>query len=137
MAVVAVYKLNSEIRSIWLENKNGIGSPVSYIIAKTLMVCPVLVMFTISAIGIPGYLIQAFPPSTFVRLSLLWIAQISMWECSAEAIAALFNDAILGMLIQAALWFGALLFSGYLVPVEDVSYVVSNLFCQTVLQGIS
>jgi hypothetical protein len=47
-----------------------------------------------------------------------------MWESSAEAFAALFDDAVLGMLVHTAWWFAALLFSGFLVTVEDVSVVV-------------
>ena len=122
MAVVAVYKLNSELQSIFLENKNGMGSASSYLLAKTVLVIPVLVCFAFAALGIPGFLIQNFPVSTFSRHILLWTVQIAMWECSAEAFAAIFDDAVLGMLIHTGWWFAALLFSGYLVAVDDVSF---------------
>jgi hypothetical protein len=123
MAVVAVYKLNSELRSIFLENKNGMGSAASYLFAKTLLVFPILFCFAFAALGIPGFLIQNFPASTFSRQILLWTVQIAAWECSAEAFAAIFDDAVLGMLIHTGWWFAALLFSGYLVSVDDVSFV--------------
>lgn len=123
MAVVAVYKLNSELRSIFLENKNGMGSAASYLFAKTLLVFPILFCFALAALGIPGFLIQNFPASTFSRQILLWTVQIAAWECSAEAFAAIFDDAVLGMLIHTGWWFAALLFSGYLVSVDDVSFV--------------
>ena len=65
MAVVAVYKLNSELRSIFLENKNGMGSAASYLFAKTLLVFPILFCFALAALGIPGFLIQNFPRINF------------------------------------------------------------------------
>ena len=122
MAVVAVYKLNTELKSIFLENRNGMGSASSYLLAKTVLVIPILVCFAFAALGIPGFLIQNFPVSTFSRHILLWTVQIAAWECSAEAFAGIFDDAVLGMLIHTGWWFAALLFSGYLVWVEDVSF---------------
>ena len=121
MSVVAVSKLNHELKSIFLENKNGMGSAASYLVAKTLLVTPIFVCFAFAALGIPGFLIQAFPISTLAHFILLWTVQILIWECSAEAFAGIFDDEIAGMLIQTGIWFGALLFSGFLVPVSDVS----------------
>ena len=123
MAVVAVYKLNQELRSILLENKNGLASISSYLIAKTILVIPILFLFAFAAIGIPGYVIQNYPPSTFGPLLLLWTVQIAVWESSAEAMAGLFDDAVIGMLLHTGLWLAALLFSGYLVPLGDVSLI--------------
>jgi len=122
MAVVAVYKLNHELKTIFLENKNGMGSAASYLIAKMILVTPILFMFSIAALGIPGFVVQAYPASTFGPFVLLWTVQIFMWESSAEAFAALFDDPVLGMLVHTGWWFAALLFSGFLVIVEDVSF---------------
>jgi hypothetical protein len=135
MAVVAVYKLNLELKSIFLEQKNGMGHIASYIIAKTILVTPILFLFSLAALGIPGFLLQNFPPSSFGRHILLFTAQIAMWESSAEAFAALFDDAVTGILAHTTWWFLSLLFSGYLVISDDVSFVVlwfcvtSALFC--------
>lgn len=120
MAVVAVYKLNLELKSIFVENKNGMGSTISYIIAKTILVIPILFFFSIAALGIPGYVIQKFPPESFGKMILLFMVLISMWESSGEAFAALFDEAVLGMLVHTTWWFAALLFSGYLVPLNDM-----------------
>ena len=125
MAVVAVYKLNQELKTIFLENKNGMGSAASYLIAKTILVTPILFMFSVAALGIPAFVIQAYPASTFGPLVLLWTAQIFMWESSAEAFAAFFDDPVLGMLVHTGWWwFAALLFSGFLVIADDVSFIV-------------
>jgi len=120
MAVVAVYKLNHELKTIFLENKNGMGSAVSYLIANTILVTPILFLFSFAALGIPGFVIQAYPASTFGPFLLLWTVQIVMWESSAEAFAAYFDDPVLGMLVHTGWWLAALLFSGILVIVEDM-----------------
>ena len=125
MSVVAVGKLNHELKSIFLENKNGMGSAVSYVVAKTLLVTPIFVCFAFAALGIPGFVIQAFPISAFAHFILLWTVQILIWECSAEAFAGIFDDEIAGMLVQTGIWFAALLFSGFLVTVGDVSFHIN------------
>jgi len=128
MAVVAVYKLNLELKSIFVENKNGMSSAISYIIAKTILVLPILFLFSIAALGVPGYVIQNFPPSTFGKMILLFSALIAMWESSGEAFAALFDEAVLGMLVHTTLWFAALLFSGYLVPLSDMFWPLKAFY---------
>lgn len=120
-AVVAVYKLNQELKSICIENKNGMGSPMSYILAKTILVTPILFVFAFAALGVPAYIIQDYPIASFGRMVLLWTVQIAGWEASAEAFAAFFDHVVLGMMVHTGWWFLALLFSGYLVPLSDVS----------------
>ena len=137
MAVVAVYKLNLELKSVFVENKNGMGSAISYIIAKTILVTPILFLFSIASLGVPGFIIQRFPPSTFGKLILLFTAQIAMWESSGEAFAALFDEAVVGMLVHTTLWFAALLFSGYLVPLSDVSAWDLLLACEPCMLGLT
>jgi len=127
-AVVAVYKLNSELKSIFIENKNGMGSAASYIIAKTMLVTPILFLFAVAALGVPGYLIQAFPAASFGRMILLWTVQIASWESSSEALAALFDDAVVGMMVHTGWWFLALLFSGYLVPLADMFWPLKTFY---------
>ena len=45
MGVVAVYSLNEEFKSILRESKNGMISPFSYVLAKTILVIPILLIF--------------------------------------------------------------------------------------------
>jgi hypothetical protein len=137
MSVVAVGKLNHELKSIFLENKNGMGSAVSYVVAKTLLVTPIFVCFAIAALGIPGFVIQAFPISTFAHFILLWTVQMLVWECSAEAFAGIFDDEIAGMLVQTGIWFAALLFSGFLVTVGDVSFHINILLARSCRAPVS
>jgi ABC-type multidrug transport system ATPase subunit len=120
MGVVAVYALNDEFKSIIRETKNGMVSASSYALTKTILVLPVMIIFSLFALGIPGFVVQAIEPSAFVRAIGLWSAQIYVFECAAECFAVLFDDPILGMLQFMNLWFGAFLFGGFLIPVRDL-----------------
>ena len=120
MGVVAVYALNDEFKSIQSENKNGMVSAISYILAKSILVIPIMFVFAIFALGIPGFAIQAFYPSAFGYTILIWAAGIYTFECAAECFAVVFDNPILGMLQFMNLWFGAFLFAGFLIPLRDL-----------------
>lgn len=120
MGVVAVYALNDEFKSILRETKNGMVSPISYILAKTILVLPIMFIFAVFALGIPGFLVQGFEASTFGRAIGLWACLIYVFECASEFFAVLFDDPILGMMQFMNLWFGAFLFGGFLIPLRDM-----------------
>ena len=61
VGVVAVYALNDEFKSIIVESKNGMVSSVSYVLAKTILVLPIMFIFALFAIGIPMFAIQDYP----------------------------------------------------------------------------
>ena len=61
MGVVAVYALNEEFKSILRESKNGMISPFSYVLSKTILVLPILFIFGLFALGIPLYVVQDAP----------------------------------------------------------------------------
>lgn len=120
MGVVAVYALNDEFKSILRESKNGMVTASSYILAKTVLVIPIMFIFAAFAIGVPGFVIQDFLPDTFVTCLILYSAVIYVFECAAEAFAVMFEDPILGMLQFTMLWFGTFLFAGFLIPLRDM-----------------
>jgi hypothetical protein len=120
MGVVAVYALNDEFKSILRETKNGMVSPISYILAKTILVLPIMFIFAVFALGIPGFLVQGFEASAFGRAIGLWACLIYVFECASEFFAVLFDDPILGMMQFMNLWFGAFLFGGFLIPLRDM-----------------
>lgn len=120
MGVVAVYALNDEFKSILRETKNGMVSPISYILAKTILVIPIMFVFAIFGLGIPAFVIQDFAGAAFGRCIVLWAALIYVFECAAECFAVLFDDPILGMMQFMNIWFGAFLFGGFLIPLRDM-----------------
>jgi hypothetical protein len=95
-------------------------SAVSYILAKTVLVVPIMFVFAIFALGIPGYVVQDFPASSFGIGIILWAVLIYSFECAAECFAVLFDDPIIGMLQFMNLWFACFLFAGFLIPLDDL-----------------
>ena len=120
MGVVAVYALNDEFKSITRETKNGMVSAISYLLAKTVLVIPIMFVFALFALGIPAFAIQAFPPEALGMSILLWSSLIYVFECAAELLAVAFDDPILGMLQYMNLWFASFLFGGFLIPLQDM-----------------
>lgn len=128
MAVLNVYVTNLELKAIYRETKNGMGLVAAYLISKTLISLPIMFLFSISAIGFPGYFLQDFPSESFWPVLGMWATNIFIWEASSEAMAAMFDQVVVGLLIHTAWWFCNLLFSGYLVPEQDVSFpLVRNI----------
>ena len=120
MGVVAVYALNDEFKSIVREAKNGMTGPMTYALAKTILVLPIMFVFAIFALGIPSIVIMDFPGNTFGKAVLLWSAVIYVFECVAECLSVWVDDPILGMLGFMMYWFGFFLFSGFLISVDDL-----------------
>jgi ABC-2 type transporter len=122
MGVVAVYALNDEFKSILRETKNGMTGPMTYVLAKTILVIPIILVFAIFALGIPSVLIMDFPGDKFGPAMLLWSAVMYVFECLAECLSVWLEDPILGMLAFTSYWFGFFLFSGFLISVDDLVY---------------
>lgn len=120
VGVVAVYALNDEFKSILGETKNGMVSALSYVLAKTVLVIPIMFVFSLFATGIPMFAIQDFPAEAFGIAVTLWACLIYVFECAAEALAVWFEDPILGMLQFMNLWFASFLFAGFLIPLRDM-----------------
>lgn len=120
MGVVAVYALNDEFKTILRENKNGMVGPLSYVLAKTILVIPIMLIFGVFALGIPTIVIMDFPGSAFGMGLLLWSSSLLVFECVAESLSVWFDDPILGMLQFMNFWFGCFLFAGFLIPLRDM-----------------
>lgn len=120
MGVVAVYSLNTEMKSILRETKNGMVTALSYIMAKTFLVIPIIVMFAILAMGIPAFVVQDVPIETFGTVILLWSVLVYYFECAAEFFAVAISDPIIGMLNFMQIWFASFLFAGFLIPLKDM-----------------
>mmetsp|Transcript_21796 Transcript_21796/g.33266 ORF Transcript_21796/g.33266 Transcript_21796/m.33266 type:complete len:647 (+) Transcript_21796:40-1980(+) len=116
MGVVAVYALNDEFKSLARETQNGMINVVSYVLAKSILVLPIMYIFAVFAVGVPGYGLLKWAGSTFMRVSVIWSATVYAFECIAETLSVMFDDPILGMLSFMNLWFAAFLFGGLFLP---------------------
>jgi hypothetical protein len=80
MGVVAVYALNDEFKSILREAKNGMVTPLSYVLAKTILVFPMFFIFALFAHGIPLYIVQDVPGEAFIWQLILYAAVMFVFE---------------------------------------------------------
>lgn len=120
LGVVAVYALNDEFKTIVREAKNGMIGPLTYALAKTILVLPIMFIFAIFALGIPSIVIMDFPGYAFGKVVLLWSMVMYNFECLSECLSVWVDDPIMGMLVFMMYWFGFFLFSGFLIAEQDL-----------------
>jgi ABC-2 type transporter len=120
MAVVAVYALNDEFKSVLRETKNGMVSGFSYVLAKSIIVLPILFVFAVFSLGIPMFAIQDVPKEAFGINIILFAALMWVFESLAECLAVWVEDPIMGMLTFMNCWFASFLFGGFLIPEKDL-----------------
>eukprot|EP00527_Entomoneis_sp_CCMP2396_P007145 CAMPEP_0198142730 /NCGR_PEP_ID=MMETSP1443-20131203/5442_1 /TAXON_ID=186043 /ORGANISM="Entomoneis sp., Strain CCMP2396" /LENGTH=649 /DNA_ID=CAMNT_0043805811 /DNA_START=139 /DNA_END=2088 /DNA_ORIENTATION=+ len=122
LGVVAVYTLNDEFKSLLRETKNGMLSGVSYVIAKSILVTPIMYIFSLFSLGIPFFAVIGASGASFVGCTLIYAACLFCFESVAECLSVWFEDPILGMLMYMNFWFGSFLFGGFLIPQDDMYY---------------
>jgi hypothetical protein len=61
--------------------------PSQYVLAKSVMVIPVLYIMGIVALAIPGLVANDQPVAHFGQASLLWAVVMFSFECLAECLA--------------------------------------------------
>ena len=105
---MAVYSLNDEFKSLRRETKNGMVSGFSYVLAKSILVIPVLFIFSFFALGIPSFVIQKSEGEAFGSVVLLFTCTMFVYESLAECLSVWFEDPILGMLQFMNFWFASL-----------------------------
>lgn len=110
--VVVVYACNEEFNLMRKEIKNGMSKTGAYLLSRTALELPFMIILALCAVGIPGYAIanfhaDAFIPVVFVIALMLWC-----FECMAESLAVAFKNPLVGMLGAVGLWFVAFLFAG-------------------------
>ena len=118
--MVAVYALNDEYKSILREVKNGMVSPLSYVLAKSVIVFPIFFLFAICALGVPLYAVQDANGSSFGILVIMFACLMFVFESLAECLSVWVEDPILGMLQFMNFWFASFLFGGFLIPLSDL-----------------
>ena len=128
MGVVAVYAMNEEFKSVKKEIKNGMVSPYSYVLAKTILEIPIMFAFALCALGVQAYLIMNFAPEGFGMMILIWAVSIYCWEAISEALAVSFENPLMGMMNFMSIWFSAFLYGGFLIPGEDMIWPLKIFF---------
>lgn len=128
IGVVAVFALNEEFKSVQKEIKNGMVTPVSYILAKTVLELPIMILFAFAALLVPGYALSNFYLPNLLSMVLMWAISIYAWETLAQALAVSFDNPLLGMMNFMSMWFSGFLFMGLLIPGSDLVWPLKVFF---------
>lgn len=120
LGAVAVFILHDEFNMIKTEQQNGMLRFGSYVIVKNIFSLPFIVIYTLSALVIPGFVIQGYPPASWLEVFLLFGSTVYLFESLAEALAVWMKDKSLGMLIYLSFWILSFLFGGLFLPEKDL-----------------
>mmetsp|Transcript_4727 Transcript_4727/g.11152 ORF Transcript_4727/g.11152 Transcript_4727/m.11152 type:complete len:664 (-) Transcript_4727:210-2201(-) len=126
-AVVAVFALNAEFKSVMREVKNGMIHPVTYITAKSMLVLPVMILFAVAALTTGVYAVLGVKANYAVYMVMFAIS-IFVFECIAEVLSVAFLNPLLGMLCFLSIWFTAFLFAGTFLPADDLPVVIRWIY---------
>lgn len=127
LAVVAVYELNGEFKSVLREVKNGLIHPLAYICAKNVLVLPVMFIFGICGMTVSAYGILGTQSNYGVYLILFSISMYT-YECIAEMFSVVSDNPLIGMLSFIGFWFVSFLFAGTFLPAKDIPVVIRWLY---------
>jgi len=119
-SMAATLGQNIELSSVRREVKSGMYRVSSYLAAQHLIQLPFIVVLALSVIGVSGYGIANWDPSAFAQVLLVESLLLFSFECAAQFFGVAFKHPLVGMLSLVSLWFTSFLFSGFLVPEDDV-----------------
>ena len=121
VSIVAVNNLHEEIHNIHNEQKNGMVKPLAYVIAKLVLTLPIIfILFSVTALAIPGFIIQTYNVGDFFSILLIWSLPIYLFESIAESIAVWIGDKTVGMIVFLLYWVLSFLFAGIFLREEDM-----------------
>jgi ABC-type multidrug transport system ATPase subunit len=120
MCVVIVYACNEEFKVIRKETRNGFLSPAAYLIARTGIEIPMVLLLSVFALGVGGFGMMQFNPSAFFLIIAVWASMLWSFECTAQVFSVLFSNPLVGMMMFVMYWFASFVFAGMFVPEADI-----------------
>merc|ERR1719231_150495 len=85
LGLIVTYSYNEEYFAIWKEVMNGMVKPAAYIISKTIIELPMMIVLAFFCISVSLYGMADFDPAGF--LSTLFVTACVLWsfECWASS----------------------------------------------------
>ena len=120
MGVIAVYAYNNEFNAIKREVKNGMISPIPYLLANSVLLIPVMFLLAASALSVAGYGIIDFNGERYGEMLLIYACLMYAFESLAQMLSVSFSNPLMGMLNFMQLWFSSFLFSGMFIKITDI-----------------
>ena len=128
MGVVAVVSLHDETLRIIGEVRNGLVKPGSYLLVKFILTLPIIVIFALTALGIPMFAIQTFERRHILSVACQWSLVVYLFESVAEFLAALFSNATNGILTYLSYWVLCFLFGGIFITPESIYWPLKTFY---------
>jgi hypothetical protein len=128
MGAMAVYSLNNEIKPLLSETKNGTVRAFSYVFTKSVLVLPIMLLFSLFSLGVPAYAIQQFTSESFGPAIILLAACLLVFEAIAECLSVWFEKPNRGVIAFATFWFASFLFSGFLLPESELYWPFKSFY---------
>ena len=124
--LITVLALNNEYTNARAEMKNGMYSPVAYIIATTLVQLPMMLVLALCAL-VPGYAVGNWEWDGFVLMIFIYACNMWCFETMAQ-LFSLGSNAIFGMFNYIQIWAIALMFNGIVFRGQDVVGVLRWMY---------
>mmetsp|Transcript_42639 Transcript_42639/g.70919 ORF Transcript_42639/g.70919 Transcript_42639/m.70919 type:complete len:659 (-) Transcript_42639:137-2113(-) len=118
LGAVTVFSLNTELRVILAEGREGI-SVAAYIVASSVLQLPFVCFLSMCAVFIPGYFVCDLNVSAVGEMFLLHATFLWCFEAIAQSFSFVTN-VLLGLLGYLTVWFVAFLMNGLLINETDV-----------------
>jgi len=127
LAVVATFSLNFEFAAVKRDVKEGSYNLCAYILSNTIMQVPMMFVLSICAMSVGAYGIAAWQAANYAPMILVFAVTLWSFECVAQFFSVVHHNPLIGMLGFMQFWFAAFLFSGLMVPEEDVIWPLRAL----------
>ena len=120
--VIACFAYSEEFPSLRREVKNGMISPVSYLIANLVIQIPMLFVMSLFALSVSGFGVGLFNGANYIQMILVYTAHMWAFESAAQFLSLSSKNALMGMLNYMQFWFTSMLFNGLLINLSDVPW---------------
>jgi len=120
MCIISVYATNLEFKILRKEIRNGFVCPSAYLLSRTIIELPLMLVLAVCALGVGGFGISNFNASAFLPMICIWAGTIWSYECAAQAFAIMFTNPLVGMLSFVMYWFATFIFAGTFLPTTEV-----------------
>ena len=120
MSIGAVYAYNIEFNAIQREVKNGMISPVSYLLANSILLVPVVFVLAATVLSVAGYGITDFNGERYGEMLAIYACLMLAFESLAQMLSVAYSNPLMGMLSFMQLWFSSFLFSGLYIAISDI-----------------
>ena len=119
ISIIAVYLTWVDLVVIKREVKDGMYSPIAYVIANTIVQVPLLAVYSLVMI-LPGlYGVGQVPMASIGAVLLLTFCLSLLLELTAQIYAVVFPHALVGMLAFLGLFFTCFFYNGVMLREDD------------------